>query len=42
LNDGNQASAREYDDHGSELSIFLVRDHGALLQTAGKSRQVLQ
>jgi uncharacterized protein (DUF302 family) len=42
LNEGNQASAQGYDDHGPKLSIFLVRDHGALLQIAGKARQALQ
>jgi len=25
-------------EHGPELSIFLVRDHGALLQIAGRAR----
>jgi hypothetical protein len=28
--------------HGPELSIFLIRDHGALLQIAGRSRNALQ
>ena len=27
---------------GSELSIFLIRDHGALLKIAGKARNALQ
>jgi uncharacterized protein (DUF302 family) len=27
---------------GPELSIFLLRDHGALLQIAGKSRKAMQ
>jgi uncharacterized protein (DUF302 family) len=29
-------------EHGPELSIFLVRDHGALLQIAGRARNALQ
>jgi hypothetical protein len=33
--------AREKKD-GPELSIFLVRDHGALLKIAGKARNALQ
>jgi hypothetical protein len=28
--------------HGPELSIFLVRDHGALLQIVGRARNALQ
>jgi uncharacterized protein (DUF302 family) len=29
-------------EHGPELSIFLVRDHGALLQIVGRPRKALQ
>lgn len=29
-------------ENGPELSIFLVRDHGALLQIAGRPRKALQ
>src|ERR1700730_8728069 len=29
-------------EHGPELSIFLVRDHGALLQIAGRARNARQ
>jgi hypothetical protein len=29
-------------EHGPELSIFLVRDHGALLQVAGRARNARQ
>jgi uncharacterized protein (DUF302 family) len=42
LNEGDQARAQDYGDHGPKLSIFLVRDHGALLQIAGKARKALQ
>lgn len=42
LNKGDLAGAQDYDDHGPKLSIFLIRDHGALLQITGKARQALQ
>jgi uncharacterized protein (DUF302 family) len=42
LKEGDQARAQDYGDDGPKLSIFLVRDHGALLQIAGKARNALQ
>ena len=42
LNDGDVARADREKEQGPELSIFLVRDHGALLKTAGKARNALQ
>ncbi|WP_213767456.1 DUF302 domain-containing protein [Caballeronia sp. dw_19] len=42
LNEGDQARAQDYGDRGPKLSIFLVRDHGALLQIAGAARKALQ
>jgi uncharacterized protein (DUF302 family) len=36
-----ERAAREKKE-GPELSIFLVRDHGALLKSAGKARNALQ
>jgi uncharacterized protein (DUF302 family) len=42
LSEGDQAGARDYGEHGPKLSIFLVRDHGALLQIIGRARNALQ
>jgi uncharacterized protein (DUF302 family) len=42
LDDGDVARANREKEQGPELSIFLVRDHGALLKTAGKARNALQ
>jgi len=42
LRSGDQARAREYEESGPTLSIFLERDHGALLQIAGRRRQAIQ
>jgi hypothetical protein len=42
LDDGDVARADREKEQGPELSIFLVRDHGALLKTAGKARNALQ
>lgn len=39
---GNAVAARSYDDAGPELSIFLARDHGALLAIAGQQRSAIQ
>jgi hypothetical protein len=42
LADGDVERANREKDQGPELSIFLVRDHGALLTIAGKARNALQ
>ena len=42
LADGDVERADREKEHGPELSIFQVRDHGALLKTAGKARNALQ
>ena len=42
LVDGDVARARREKEQGPELSIFEVRDHGALLKTAGNVRHALQ
>lgn len=42
LRSGDEAGARDYEEHGPKLSIFLDRDHGALLQIAGAPRHALQ
>jgi hypothetical protein len=42
LRSGDQKRAKDYEDNGPKLSIFEVRDHGALLQIAGGSRNALQ
>lgn len=42
LADGNVERADRYKEEGPELSIFLVRDHGAMLKIAGKARNALQ
>jgi len=39
---GNQERAQDYEESGPKLSIFEVRDHGALLQIAGRGRNALQ
>jgi hypothetical protein len=39
---GDQMRAADYDENGPKLSIFEVRDHGALLQIAGNKRNALQ
>jgi uncharacterized protein (DUF302 family) len=41
LNDGSEQRAKEL-ERGSELFIFLKRDHGALLQVTGRPRKALQ
>ncbi len=42
LNTGDQAGARAFEENGPKLSIFLVHDHGALLQIAGGARNAIQ
>jgi uncharacterized protein (DUF302 family) len=42
LTSGDQDRATQYDESGPKLSVFLVRDHGALLQIAGRRRDALQ
>lgn len=42
LASGDVAKAKAYDDAGPKLSIFLERDHGALLQIAGRARNAIQ
>jgi uncharacterized protein (DUF302 family) len=42
LRHGDQKRAKDYEDNGPRLSIFGERDHGALLQIAGSSRNAVQ
>ena len=42
LDDGDVERADREKKEGPELSIFQVRDHGALLKIAGKARNALQ
>ncbi|WP_246702805.1 DUF302 domain-containing protein [Starkeya sp. ORNL1] len=42
LRSGDQRAAQEYEEKGPKLSIFLERDHGALLQIAGGKRNAIQ
>jgi uncharacterized protein (DUF302 family) len=42
LRSGDQERAKIYEDHGPRLSIFGERDHGALLQIAGRRRNAVQ
>jgi Domain of unknown function DUF302 len=39
---GDQKRAQDYEANGPKLSIFLTRDHGALLQVAGGRRNAVQ
>jgi hypothetical protein len=39
---GDQERAKAEEEHGPKLSIFLDRDHGALLQIAGSARNARQ
>jgi hypothetical protein len=39
---GDQERAKDYEESGPKLSIFEVRDHGALLQIAGRRQNALQ
>jgi hypothetical protein len=42
LADGDIERVDHEREHGPELSIFLVRDHGTLLQIAGRARNARQ
>jgi uncharacterized protein (DUF302 family) len=42
LRNGDQERVEDYDENGPKLSIFEVRDHGALLQIFGGRRHALQ
>ena len=42
LSRGDQKRALDYDQNGPKLSIFLAREHGALLQIAGGKRNAVQ
>jgi hypothetical protein len=42
LASSDQGRAKDYEDNGPQLSIFLERDHGALLQIAGGRRSAIQ
>jgi len=42
LRSGDQKRAKAYEENGPKLSIFGARDHGALLQIAGRKRNALQ
>jgi uncharacterized protein (DUF302 family) len=42
LASGDQGRAKDYEDNGPQLSIFVERDHGALLQIAGSRRSAIQ
>jgi uncharacterized protein (DUF302 family) len=42
LGEGDVERVSKEKKEGSELSIFLIRDHGALLKIAGKARNALQ
>jgi uncharacterized protein (DUF302 family) len=42
LSSGDQRRAKDYEENGPRLSIFLERDHGEVLQIAGGKRNALQ
>ena len=42
LGSGDQKRAKDYEENGPKLSIFVERDHGALLEIAGKKRHAMQ
>jgi hypothetical protein len=42
LRSGDQKRAKDYEENGPKLSIFVERDHGALLLIAGKRRNAVQ
>ncbi len=42
LCNGDQKRAKDYEANGPKLSIFGERDHGALLQIAGRIRNAMQ
>ena len=39
---GDQKRMQDYEENGPKLSIFLAREHGALLQIAGGKRNAVQ
>jgi len=42
LSSGDQQNAKSYEQTGPALSIFLQRDHGALLQIVGRRSNAIQ
>jgi hypothetical protein len=42
LSRGDEKRAQDYEANGPKLSIFLARDHGALLQIAGGKQNAVQ
>ncbi len=42
MRNGEEKRVADYAEHGPKLSIFLTRDHGALLRIAGAPRHALQ
>jgi hypothetical protein len=42
LRSGDQNRVKDYEENGPKLSIFIERDHGALLQIVGCRRNALQ
>jgi uncharacterized protein (DUF302 family) len=42
LRSGDQERAKDYEANGPKLSIFGERNHGALLQIAGRARDAIQ
>ena len=42
LRSDDQERVKDYEDNGPRLSIFGERDHGALLQIAGRRRDAVQ
>jgi uncharacterized protein (DUF302 family) len=42
LREGDRNRAKEYEETGPKLSIFLERDHGSLLEIAGRRRNAIQ
>jgi uncharacterized protein (DUF302 family) len=42
LSNGDQERIKEIEEHGPKLFIFISRDHGELLQIAGRKRNAVQ
>ena len=42
LRSGDQKRTKDYEENGPKLSIFGERDHGALLQITGRTRDAIQ
>jgi hypothetical protein len=42
LRSGDQKRANEHEENGAKVSISVERDHGALLQIAGRGRNAPQ